>query len=277
MILAAARVLGSQLAWPALISVAMSVQAFAQPIRSGSIFGTAADSTGLLLSDVQLDVEDINRGTRTSAQGWFRIDSVEEGIHLLVARRLGFQPIVLSVRVVANDITYADLILRPNMHSLAPVTVRGTVSSASASTGFDGRMGTGQGTYFTADDIEKIGPSKISNLLRRVPALRVSANGEVFSSRGKVSLLSKACANGLPIYVDNVLFGGGRSDDPSTLSDGFFGKGSSQNPVVRTAIDLVDPSRIAGIEIYSGPATVPANIAGANSSCGAILIWTKQK
>jgi hypothetical protein len=260
-----------------VISLGASIQGFAQTTRSGSIFGTAADSTGRFLADVQLDVEDINRSTRTSPQGWFRIDSVEEGTHLLVARRLGFQPIVLSIRVLANDITYADVILRPNMHSLAPVTVRAAVSSAATSTGFDGRMGTGQGTYFTSADIEKIGPSKISNLLRRVPALRVSANGEVFSSRGKVSLLSKACANGLPVYVDNVFFGGGSSDDPSTLSDGFFGKGSGQNPVVRSAIDLVDPTRIAGIEIYSGPATVPANIAGANSSCGAILIWTKQK
>ena len=245
--------------------------------RSGSVHGTAVDSTGRLLADVQIEIEGLKRSTRTSEQGWFRIDSVEEGSHVLSAKRLGFRPIVLSLRVRANDTTYAQLVLKSAEQTLAPVTVRATPSSAAPSTGFDERLNNAQGAYFTAADIARLNPSRVSQLLRRVPTLRVAPNGEIFSGRGKTSLLSKACANGLPIYVDNVLLGGGSADDPSTLSDGFFGKGSPQNPTARAAIDLLNPTTIAGIEVYSGPATVPPNIAGANSSCGAILIWTKQK
>jgi hypothetical protein len=32
---------------------------------------------------------------------------------------------------------------------------------------------------------------------------------------------------------------------------------------------------IAGIEIYSGPANMPAQFAGPDSQCGVMLIWTK--
>ena len=187
----------------------------------------------------------------------------------------------LKVSVVSIALTWlvaSDQVFGQSApQSLPPVTVNATPTSAAPSTGFDERRNSAHGTYFTATDIERVNPSRVSQLLRRVPALRVAPNGEVFSGRGKASLLSKACANGLPIYVDNVLLGGGSVDDPSALSDGFFGKGSPQNPTARTAIDLLNPGTIAGIEVYSGPATVPPNIAGANSSCGAILIWTKQK
>jgi hypothetical protein len=35
------------------------------------------------------------------------------------------------------------------------------------------------------------------------------------------------------------------------------------------------PSDLAGIEIYSGPATVPAQYLGQRTTCGVILFWTK--
>ena len=34
-------------------------------------------------------------------------------------------------------------------------------------------------------------------------------------------------------------------------------------------------SQIAGVEVYKGPATLPAEFAGSNARCGAIVIWTK--
>lgn len=35
------------------------------------------------------------------------------------------------------------------------------------------------------------------------------------------------------------------------------------------------PSRLVGIEIYSGPATVPAIYSRPQTTCGVILFWTK--
>ena len=34
-------------------------------------------------------------------------------------------------------------------------------------------------------------------------------------------------------------------------------------------------SQIAGVEVYKGPATLPAEFGGSGGRCGAVVIWTK--
>jgi hypothetical protein len=38
---------------------------------------------------------------------------------------------------------------------------------------------------------------------------------------------------------------------------------------------LPTPKEIAGIEVYDGPATVPAQFSGMDRRCGMVLVWTK--
>ena len=38
---------------------------------------------------------------------------------------------------------------------------------------------------------------------------------------------------------------------------------------------LPTPREIAGIEVYSGPATTPAQFSGLDRRCGLIAIWTR--
>ncbi len=43
-----------------------------------------------------------------------------------------------------------------------------------------------------------------------------------------------------------------------------------------TSLDIVAPEEIEGVEIYSGPATIPSEFAGARDQyCGLIVIWTR--
>ena len=39
--------------------------------------------------------------------------------------------------------------------------------------------------------------------------------------------------------------------------------------------DYVLPIEIAGIEVYRGAASLPAEFSGSDARCGAIVIWTK--
>ena len=32
---------------------------------------------------------------------------------------------------------------------------------------------------------------------------------------------------------------------------------------------------VAGVEVYKGPASLPAEFTGSDSRCGAVVIWTK--
>jgi hypothetical protein len=262
---------------------ALSLAAFAvargQSNPLGSIRGTAVDPTGRIIPDVQITIIDLNRATLTTRDGWFVFDSIRSGPHQIRARRAGLEFQVVNLQVLANDVTYVDFVMRPLVTQLAPVTVRTTAPDArGAPPEFTERMTNGQGTYFTAADIEKVHPHRVSDMLRRVPGLSVLPNGEIFSGRGVVSVKSNPCPHGMPVYVDRVQVGGGSGGDPASIfEDTVYRKPEWMSPTAasRSVVDGIKPQDIAGIEVYKGPATAPASLAGSTSSCGEILIWTR--
>lgn len=243
----------------------------------GTIQGIVVDSTGVVVRSAEIQLTDLGRYTQTVSAGWYRFDSVMPGSHALVARKLGFRAVTLSLQVLPNDVTYADLVMKPMTTILTPVLTieRG---SPTAPAGFLQRMASAQGTYFTDADIAKLRPHRVSDLMRRIPGLKLFPNGEVFSSRGIVTLKTESCAHGMPIFVDNVQVGGGTMGDPESFTDRAMNrKPDFMSPTAtgRSPIDGLRPGDIVGIEIYNGPATTPSTVSGTNSSCGAILIWTK--
>jgi hypothetical protein len=250
----------------------------------GIIAGKATDARGAAMSDVEIEILDAHRSVRTGSNGLFRIDSLEAGNHLISARHIGFSPLVSPIAIDSVEITYADIVLQPAANVLASVIVKADLLMRGVPRGFLERMHSGgQGTYITAADIQRQNPLRVSDVLRGVPGVKVSGNGEVFTSRGAVTILSNGCANGLPVYLDNVQVGGGTGGSP----DGFIGdlnagrvsRGAPQlagsTAAARSIADIVPPERVVAIEVYSGPASVPPTLPAANSSCGAVFIWTR--
>ncbi len=123
---------------------------------------------------------------------------------------------------------------------------------------FERRRKAGLGRYITAGEIEQLNPIDATDILRRAPGVIVS--GEV--SRGT----SVRFFRGGALCVE----------EPLIFLDGVF--------TPNLFIDAVlTPERIAGIELYSGPATVPAELqvqgsgltGGTRAACGVIAFWTK--
>ncbi len=42
------------------------------------------------------------------------------------------------------------------------------------------------------------------------------------------------------------------------------------------ALNMVDPSTLAAVEIYRGPAEIPGEFIDSDSKCGIILLWTRR-
>ena len=265
------------------IAVALAVAAHAlaaqSPTAIGSIRGTAVDPSGKVAPGVEIIIVDLNRSAQTTRDGWFVFDSITAGVHQLRARRVGYETVSLSLQVLANDVTYADIVMKPLVAELTPVLVQEkTRDTGGAPLEFAQRVASGQGTYFTEADIKKVNPRRMSDMLARVPGLHVLPNGEVFSSRGVVSINTDACAHGIPVYVNRVLVGGGSAGDPTSISDDMSHRKPewmSPTAASRSIIDGIKPQDIVGVEVYNGPATAPATVPGTTSSCGVILIWTK--
>ena len=64
----------------------------------------------------------------------------------------------------------------------------------------------------------------------------------------------------MSVYLDGIL----------VVRRSRTGRGSSSN-----INDFVIPIEIAGVEVYRGPSELPAEFAGMESRCGAVVIWTK--
>lgn len=125
--------------------------------------------------------------------------------------------------------------------------------------GFHHRKERGMGQYITREDIERRGPSDVTELLRTIPGVRltssgIGSNGVVTMGRGSNTPLGTCPAQ---VYVDNF----------------HVNKASGWHFRIN---DLVAPGDVAGIEVYKGLATVPAEFLSPKADCGVVVIWTQR-
>jgi len=128
---------------------------------------------------------------------------------------------------------------------------------------FDRRMKSGRpGIFLTEKEIAKGGHIRLTDLFRRFPSLTVMNEGNkvlVVSSRSKKTFfaMSKQDIDTLGPCIFQV-----RLDDVR-MELGYD-------------MDELNREDIHGIEVYSGPASIPADYASTSDGwCGLILLWTK--
>ncbi len=258
----AVRVIGRLTLWTAWIAAAvgfLSPSALAQSppvssppgdISTGILGGVVRDTLGTPVAGAQIVIVG-QRGHGTSAEdGTFRLASVEPGDRILVARRIGFRPESVSVRIAAGTITEIDVPLRPNAVRLASVVIDARSARYSGFLrGFYERRDRGNGVFFTAADIEERNPRLVTDMLRGIPGVRIIPG----STQSIVSFRDRNCL-------------------PLVWIDGNAATTAYLDP------DMFDPHTLAGIEVYKGTATVPAALMGTRGqgSCGVIALWTKR-
>lgn len=121
--------------------------------------------------------------------------------------------------------------------------------------GFNDRRSRGDGQYITAEEIEKRNPSRLTDILNGKRGIQIY-KGVASNTRGLTTVVTsvpieKNYCIGFQVFVDAV---------PMPIP---------------FDLDEIPPRNIAGIEIYSGTATVPSLLRGGNTTCGVIALWTR--
>jgi hypothetical protein len=136
-----------------------------------------------------------------------------------------------------------------------------TAEAPSKAAGLEARRSTGRGHFIDRREIDKVKPRAATEMLRRVPGLRVETAGTQVRIRsrraGDCEML--LYLDGMPIY--NELAPAGRRSRGSTA--------------VVSAIDRLPPDMLEAIEVYLGPSETPPQYSRGGANCGAILIWTR--
>jgi hypothetical protein len=204
----------------------------------------------------------------TDARGRFIYLAPGSGRVIVLLRRLGYEVGSITVDLAGRDTMRVSYAMSRVVQTLDSVTVVDKASRAIALQGFEKRVALRDGgTFFTREQIEHLHPVRTMDLLRRVTSVHV------WDSSG-VSLPTSSRGYG------KVTWG----------SPNDIGKGSPAitNCVMRVAVDGqlkqkgfvindIAPEDVHGIEVYAGPATIPAEFGGMRQDvmCGLVMIWTR--
>ncbi|MBA3671701.1 MAG: carboxypeptidase regulatory-like domain-containing protein [Gemmatimonadaceae bacterium] len=229
-----------------------STGALAQPGRA-TLVGLVRDGDGRPIPAVEVRLKGTSLSARTDDSGGFRLSSVPAGQNAFEARRLGFEPATFQITSLADRTDSMVIALTGLAASLPGVLVRDEQSLRSQRllAGFWDRRSRGFGTYFTRDDILRREPNNLVEMFRSTPAVRIVTQNGRPSLRMSRSMREKAdCPP--QYFVDNVRIENGQADE-------------------------FPPGDVEGIEVYTGPATIPPQFAPRFNSftCGVIVIWTR--
>lgn len=233
-----------------------AAEALRHPSEFGVIDGVVTDTLLRPLESADVSVIGVGARVVTSTNGRFRLLQVPPGQYLLVARRIGYAPVSGIIQVPAEDTVRLSYALVRSNNLLDTVKVRARRLSLRMAE-FEMRRTQGVGQFITQEDIERRGSNLASDFLRNVRGIELLRNtGTMFGDMVAISRREgDAMQGGCPMQV--VL-------DGITLPSKFN-------------LDLLpSPKQIAGIEVYSGPATVPPQFGGNDKRCGLIAVWTRE-
>lgn len=223
------------------------------PTPAGTIVGRVQTPQGTPIAGARVAVRGTGAATQTTESGSFELTGTSLGTQVLEVAALGFllQRPVVDVRPSAP--ARIELTLAPAPQVLPAI---GVVAKRGKASSFEERRNHAAGYFLTADDLERRGVRRFEQLFYAVPGFRVVPVGiggsAVYSNRSS-SLFGEPCSP--EVYMNGWRW-------PVSLATG--------EPV---GIWVED---IAAVEIYSGPASVPAEFGGGQSRCGAIVIWERR-
>jgi hypothetical protein len=197
---------------------------------------------------------------QTPASGRFRVSKLPVGEYRLQVRRLGYEALIVPVEVRADDTTRVAIMMERAVLQLDTLRTRAQ-SQPDRLVGFlDRREHSVGGKFVTRSDIEKQGPTATTDLLRRIAGLNVvDSSGTLVAISARGSKMAIVAGHLVPVQCTMPVMVDGHRMDP------------------QFALNSIPPEQIFGIEIYSGPSSIPVefNQTATDTFCGLIVIWTR--
>ncbi|WP_310571695.1 TonB-dependent receptor plug domain-containing protein [Gemmatimonas sp.] len=222
----------------------------AAPVLTGMVKGSVVTESRRPLVGAQIRFGSAVDFAESDDAGQFTAARVNAGAMWLRVRRIGYRPESLLVTVVAGQSIEPTVMMNQIAQNIAAVKVVGRRDLTGPMAGFYKRLQAGGGRYFTQAEIEKRQPNRMSDLLRSVPGIRIEPRG----FENKVRIRGSRCSP--LVWIDG---------------QGLF--------AAEFDLDAVDPRSFEGIEVYSGPASVPIEFQGnqrMSSACGTIILWSRR-
>lgn len=225
----------------------------------GTIEGIVTDTSLRPMQGADVSVIGTSTRLKTGVNGRFQLVQIPPGQYLLVVRQIGFAPTSAIIDVAAADTLRLAYTLERSATVMDTVRVTGRRVTLRM-LDFERRRLQGVGQFITQEDLDRRGSMAVSDFLRGVRGVEVSRiTSDAFA--GTVALSRRE---------GGTLLGEGSGACPmQVLLDGIVLPRNFN-------LDLLPPPKqVAGVEVYSGAATVPPQFGGVDRRCGLIAVWTR--
>ena len=197
---------------------------------------------------------------RTSDAGTFALEIAHPRTLRLHIQLQGYAAYSGSIITITDGRTdLGDIALQPSVTALDSIPARADARDpVLARTGFYDRRQSGTGIFLERVDVARKQARTATDILRGI------ANVTILRRGGATDILIRATASFRgrtqctpPIYLNGVLVAFGQSSD------------------ARLDLESLRAEDVEAVEIYSGPASIPARFGGAHSACGVVAFWTR--
>jgi hypothetical protein len=228
---------------------------------SGAKSGTASVSGTVILeggapgagSRVELVGTDVV--ALTNDKGEFTMTNLPSGSRALLARHLGYGAETAPVDLSSRAPQSVTITLPKYVAIMDPVLVTARRKAGLDRVGFGQRSRSGAGYFLGPDRLKNMNPVYVSDILRRVPGIRVtySPRGDIISSsRGVTSFSGSGCVQ---YVLDDMQW---RSMEPGDINS------------------FINAHEIVGVEVYQ-PGFAPPQFVQGPGGCMVIVLWTRFK
>lgn len=226
---------------------------------AGTVSGTVTAANQTPVAEARVRLVGTDLATVTRLDGAFQVTQAPVGHQTLEVRMVGYSPKLMPIDIAAGATLHVSLVLEPLALEPVKVTAGGRFSPGTG--GFEERRARGNGHFFTREEIDKMQARQITDVLRRVPGMRIQTGSGPFGG-------SQTAQTGR-----NVGSSGSR-----TCPMAYYMNGTPFSLTNDVSINhYLMPDDVVAMEVYSGASQIPSqfNSTGSTSRCGVVVIWTR--
>lgn len=225
----------------------------------GGVSGVVIAANEMPVSQARVRVVGTALATVTRVDGAFEVAKVPAGPQTLEITMIGYSPKVIAIVITDGETLSVRFALEPL--PLETVTVTGEDFFPGIG-GFEERKARGSGRYFTRKDIQVMQARQVTDVLRRVPGMKIESGRQGLSGGTPMAQTGRSISGsgshpcGMIYYVNGT---------PFPLSNDV-----SINHYVAT-------DDVAAVEVYTGSSQIPPQFNSSiyGSRCGVVAIWTR--
>ena len=258
-----------------LATLVLATLAVAAPLAAQGSYRFVAlhvsdEGTQAPLPGVRVAVQGVaDRDWTTDDRGDVLLAVAPERPAVLQLRRIGYASRALEIAAGSNQASLR-VTLSASALQLDTAKIVGDARSQMLA-GFEHRrsLGAGSATFITREQIDKQMALRTIDVVRRAVGTRVIDSSGVLlvaSSRGAKTIIAGSAIGKNAKSGDDLA--------PCVMRVAVDG-------MIREwgySLDEIDPKELHGVEVYPGPATIPAEFSGMRKDayCGLVMIWTRR-